>query len=384
MLPSKRLFAALLFATTAACTSGGGTTGDDVGDDDDTTGDEWDQKLDEREVDYSAALRIAALRLTGDLPSLVEVKAVADAPAEQKKSVYESLLTGYLADPRFARQMFDWWKDTLKAGDAPDLDSAAAFAAQVTVEGRSYSELLTAATGTCPTFDEGTGVFTAADCANGVPATAGLLTHPGIQRQFFSNMAFRRVRWVQETWACGAFPAEVGEGQSVGGAVLYTAPQPFESVAGTDSGGRVNFRDTSAVVCANCHATMNHIAPLFLNFDDQGQYQAAPAVLVPVEGTPPAAFTDYLSEGEVTAWRFGVATPDLPSLGAAMAADPAIAECAVARAWNWALGKADIVDTLATIPHDVIADQIAAFEAGGRNYKDAIFAVFTSDDFVKF
>ena len=31
-----------------------------------------------------------------------------------------------------------------------------------------------------------------------------------------------------------------------------------------------------------------------------------------------------------------------------------------------------------------IADQVTAFDANGKNYKDAIFAVYTSDDFVKF
>ena len=384
MLTRERLLSALLCVGAAACTGGTTGTGDDqVGDDDTTTGDEWDQKLEEREVDYSAALRIAALRLTGELPTLVEVKAVGDAPDEQKQAVYESIVRGYLDDPRFARQMFAWWKDTLKAGDAPDLDTAAAFAAQVTVEGRPYTDLLTAATGNCPTYDMGAGTFTAGDCNNGAPA-AGLLTNPGIMRQFFSNMAFRRVRWVQETWACTAFPAEITDGTETGGPNLYTAPEPFESVASPDTGGRVNFRDTSAVVCANCHATMNHIAPLFINFDDQGQYQAGPAVPVPVEGAPLAAVTDYLAPGETTAWRFGVAAPDLPSLGAAMAADPAISECAVARVWNWAMGKGDIVDTLSTVPSDVIAAQVEDFRAGGHVLKDAILAVFTADDFVKF
>ena len=40
----------------------------------------------------------------------------------------------------------------------------------------------------------------------------------------------------------------------------------------------------------------------------------------------------------------------MPALGAAMAADPDVAECGVARIWNWALGKTDIVDTLAGSP----------------------------------
>jgi hypothetical protein len=381
----KKLFAALAMTAAAACGGGVEPTGDDVtGDDTVDTGDEWDDRLEEREVDYNAALRIAALRLTGDLPTLVEIKAIADSPEEAKADVYASILRGYLDDPRFARQMFAFWQDTLKMGDDPELDSAAAFAAQVTVEGRPYTDLLTAATGTCPTYDMGAGTFTAADCQNGVPVHAGLISHPGTQRQFFSNMAFRRVRWVQETFACTAFPAEIVDAVDLGGVALYTAPWPFESIAGTDTGGRINFLDLSAVACANCHATMNHLAPLFINFDDAGQYTAGPAVIVPVEGSPLAQLSDYLPEGEVLSWRLDVPTPDLASLGAAMAADPAISECAVARIWNWAMGKGDIVDTLATIPSDVIETQVADFRAGGHVLKDAILAVFTADDFVKF
>jgi hypothetical protein len=48
------------------------------------------------------------------------------------------------------------------------------------------------------------------------------------------------------------------------------------------------------------------------------------------------------------------------------------------------MGKGDIVDTLSTIPSEVIATQVADFQAGNHVLKDAIFAVFTADDFVKF
>ncbi len=387
MAEFRNLLAAFALAGVAACGSGVDPVGDDTGGDDDPdpTGDEWDQLLDGRTVDYSAALRIAALRLTGELPRLVEIKAVGDAPAEQKQAVYESLVRGYLDDPRLTRSMIAWWKDTLKMGDSAMLDSAAFFAAQLTIEGRPYTELLTAATGTCPTYDAGTGVFTPADCDNGVPIAAGLLTHPGMNSHFFSNMAFRRVRWVQETFACTAFPAElVDEPQNLGGAALYSAPWPFTSISGIDNGGRVDFHDLSAVACANCHATMNHVAPLFINFDDAGQLQAGPAVVLPTDGSPLVEVTDFLPPGEPTAWRLGVPAADLPALGAAMAADPAIAECAIVRAWNWALGKGDVVDTLAFVPRNVIQAQIDAFTAGGHVYKDALYAVFTADDFVKF
>ncbi|KAB2892127.1 MAG: DUF1549 domain-containing protein, partial [Kofleriaceae bacterium] len=163
----SRVLAAAALAG-AACTGGTSTGDDDGGDDDGTTPvDEWDQKLAEREYDYNAALRIASLRLTGKLPTLAEVKAVADAgDVAAQKVVYESFVRSYLDTPEFAGQMVRFWRDTFKMGEAAMLDTAPVFAAQLTVENRSYSELFTATTGTCPTFNAADGTFTAADCQN--------------------------------------------------------------------------------------------------------------------------------------------------------------------------------------------------------------------------
>jgi len=179
------------------------------------------------------------------------------------------------------------------------------------------------------------------------------------------------------------FPIEVGAGQTVNGAI-YTSPWAFTSIGSPTTGGTIDFLDTKAVVCANCHTTMNHIAPLFANFDGTGQLTGAIAVHTPADGSPLATMADWLPAGETTAWRFGVAAPDLPALGAAMAADRDVATCGVARVWNFALGKGDIVDTIAVVPPTVIQAQVDAFAAGGGKLKDAMYAVFTSDDFVKF
>ena len=138
---------------------------------------------------------------------------------------------------------------------------------QLAIEDRSMNELFTATSGACPAWDDAAGAIAPGDCMNGAPAPAGILSNPHVMKHFFSNLAFRRVRWLQETFACAPFPAEFGEPVDVGGANPYTAPWPFESIAGTDNGGTVDFHDTSAVVCANCHATMNHIAPLFAQFN---------------------------------------------------------------------------------------------------------------------
>jgi hypothetical protein len=381
------ILSALLVAGLAAC-NGGVSDDDSTGDDttgDDTTLDEWDQRLAGRQVDYNAALRTAALKLTGDLPTLAEIHQVSDAVDDAaKKIAYEALITQYMASPKFARQVYTWWQDTLRLGDDPALDQAAAFAAQITVEGRPYTDLFTATAGQCGSYDVGTNTFTPGDCANGVTAHAGLLTHPAAMRQFYSNFGFRRVKWVQETFVCTKFPAEISATPAqVGGAAPYTGVFPFTSVPSLET-GRVNFQDTSAVICANCHSTMNHIAPLFAYFDDQGMYQADIAVATPLEGAPLAELSDYLVPGETTAWRFGVPAADLPALGAAMAADRDVAECAVARVWNWALGKDDIVDAMREVPTEVIQLQIDDFIADQYRLRDAIFNVFTSDDFVKF
>jgi hypothetical protein len=388
--PINRLVIASAFALIPAMQACGGTpitnnTPDaDLGDGG-GSGDEWDQRLGERQTDYNAALRIASLRLQGEMPNMTDIRTVADAgglPAQ--KTAYETIIVKYMSGPKFAAQALSFWRDSFKIGEAAG-DTAPTFATQLTVENRSYLELFTAATGNCPTMDIAAGTFTPGNCASGAPANAGVLTNPTVMKSFYSNFAFRRVKWVQETFVCTKFPAEYGTPVDVGNPTnLFSSPWAFTSIAGTDSGGRVDFKDVSAVVCANCHASMNHIAPLFANFDKMGDYKATISVETPLEGTPLAKITDYFPAGETTAWRFGKPAADLTSLGAAMAADPAVAECAVARAWNWALGKTDIVDSLETVPTSTISTQVAQFTSNGHKIKDLIFAVFTSDDFTKF
>jgi hypothetical protein len=113
-------------------------------------------------------------------------------------------------------------------------------------------------------------------------------------------------------------------------------------------------------------------------------YQTSIAVPTPLDGAPLAKMTDYVPAGETTAWRFGVPAADIPALGQAMTQDPQVAACGVARMWNWALGKTDIVDTLQQVPAATIQSQIDAFKADGYKLKDLVLAVYTADDFVKF
>jgi hypothetical protein len=286
--------------------------------------------------------------------------------------------------PTFARQMFAFWRDTFKMGETPELDSAPAFAAMISTGVGKYTDLFTSGANNCPTFD-GVGTFTPAECPGNGPK-AGILGDPGAMKHYFGNFAFRRVKWVQETFVCTKFPISsqiAGTPTDNGGATPYTGVFPISTIAGTANGGRVDFQDGKAVQCGHCHQNLNHLAPMFANFDEMGVYQPQIAVPTPLDGAPLAQATDYLPPGEGYAWRFGVPVTDLPSMGAAMAADPAVAECGVARMWNWALGKTDIVDTLQTVPSETITAQVTAF-TGDFNLKNLIFAVFTAEDFVKF
>ena len=389
---TKSTLLALLLGLSACAGEVGGSqdgedpsvdTTEDVETEEDVELTPYEEALQNREIDYPSALRIAALRLTGDLPSMQDQKDLQNAG--DAKSTYEALISMYIADPRFAETQIEFWKNNFKMGGSPVLDSAGIFAAQLVVEGRSYLELLTAASGTCPTYDAATSAFVPGECDNGVTTHAGLLTHPGMNAHFSSNMAFRRTRWVQETFACTAFPAEVAaEPEQLSDTAIYTAPWEFTSIAGLESGGDIDFLDYQSVVCANCHATMNHIAPLFGYFDDLGLATNDISVPKPVDGNPMTTMADWLPAGEQPAWRLGEPVADLPQLGNAMANDTRIAECAVARAWNWAMGKGDIVDTLSTVPPEVFAAQYQEFIDTNYNFKTLTFSVFTSEDFIRF
>jgi hypothetical protein len=255
------------------------------------------------------------------------------------------------------------------------------FAARIVAEGRDFSEMLTASANNCPTYDGDAEVFVDGDCGNNVPAQAGVLTNPGTMKQFYGNMAFRRVRWIQEVFACAKYPAEYSGTPVDKGAGQYTSPWPFESIAN----GPIDFRDTSSVICANCHTTMNHIAPLFANFDADGMWQADIQVQTPIAPDPVTTeLSHWLAPGEQTSWRKGVPVADLPELGAAMAADPIVNQCMVARMWNLAMSKEDIVDGLATVPADVIEPFAQDFIAGGHNLKATLQKIMKSEDFVSF
>jgi hypothetical protein len=344
--------------------------------------------LDARKINYGEALRTASLKLVGELPTIDDIKAV-DSP--NAKAAYEAKIDALLNDPRFATKQIQFWRDTFKTGapgmngnGKPDYDTAAVFATEVIVKDRPYTDLFTANSGTCPTFANGT--FTDANCPGNAP-TAGLLTNPGLMSQYFANMAFRRVRFIQETFVCSKFPTEFTNTPKTMGNGVYTSPWDFNSITGNTNtpNARINFQDTSSVICANCHTTINHQAPLFGNFDAMGAYQGTIQVVTPSTGNPKTTMADWLPQGQQTfAWRNGKPVTDLPSLGAAIAADPDVARCIVTREWNYAMSRGDVVNDLATVPPVVSDPLLTDFKSNGMKVKRLLRNIFTSDDFVKF
>jgi hypothetical protein len=333
--------------------------------------------LDDRILDYNAALRTASLKLVRTLPPLSQIRRVQNA--DDKKAAYELEVDSLLDDPRFAGRMVKFWRDTLRQGGSQELDFSPVFVARVSVEGRPFTDIFTATQGTCPSFSDG--AFVDGDCDNGVEVHSGVLTNPGSMKQFYSNMAFRRVRWMQEVFMCQKFPAEsTKDPQKIEGKD-YISPWSFESI----SNSPIDFRDTQSVVCANCHATMNHIAPLFANFDENGMWTSQSQVNTPVLPDPiKSEMSHWLNGGEKTAWRFGIEANDLPALGAAIADDPLVSDCVVTRLWNMVMSKEDVVNDLATIPPSVLDPLVKKYESSGMDVKETLRFMFKHEDFVNF
>ena len=339
--------------------------------------------LDERVKDYSGALRTASLKLVRALPTLAQIKKV-QTSADPARA-YEEELDKMLADPRFAERMIKWWRDAMRMaggadGDKPSRNTAPNLAARITVEGRPFSDLFTSPSNNCPEYNGDTKTFTDGECNSGAPVEAGVLTNPGVHHQFYGSMSFRRVRWLQEVFVCTKFPAEYSETPVQKGGADYVSPWPFESIASAP----IDFQDTKSVVCANCHTTINHVAPLFANFDMNGKWQNGIAVETPTIPPVTTEIGHWLQPGEVTAWRFGEQVSTLAELGQAVAVDPDVNECVVTRLYNLAMSKEDVVNDLATVPYEVLDEYMITYYQTGMNLKSTLRAIFTSADFIRF
>jgi hypothetical protein len=56
----------------------------------------------------------------------------------------------------------------------------------------------------------------------------------------------------------------------------------------------------------------------------------------------------------------------------------------VARVWNFAMSKEDIVTDEVTVPRPVIQPYIDQFQANGMNLREVLRSILVSDDFVRF
>ncbi|MBM4374129.1 MAG: hypothetical protein FJ095_03520 [Deltaproteobacteria bacterium] len=414
--------------TTGVTTSGGGSEGPKV----------EKTELDDRELDYSEALRTASMLVVGDLPTLAQIYELGDLPPEQQKAKYEELVDKLLADPRFADSMLDFFKYTFKMGGAstvsgePTRETAPTFAARIVFEEKDWRSILTQQTNTCPTYNPTTKTFADGSC-NNLPAGmmhSGMLTDPGTQSLFYGNLAFRRNRFFHETFLCrsgneqaGGEPTDMppqetpcaGKDKIPG----YQNKWPVNEIAGAcNNAGGVDFHDyNTGNICANCHATWNHRSPLFANFDSNGMWQPVNAsgeysVFVPVAGSPKAKLKDWLCVDPATcppnvstAWKKtmkvdGVeqAAPaaNLTELGQAMAKDDEVIECTVKRVWNYAMGRADITEiggrSWVNLPDRkdpnaelvTLSKLVANFKSNNYNLKKVLRAVLVSDDFTRF
>ncbi len=362
--------------------------------------------LDDRTLSYTEALRTASLKLVGDVPTLKQIQELQKTSKAEQPAKFAAMVEEMLGDVRFKGRMVEFWKNTMRmggpaAGGKPSRDTGPTFAARLTVEQGKYTDLFTAATNTCPTFD-GTN-FTDGTCDNG-PVTAGILTDPGMHAQYYGNLAFRRNRFIQEVFVCHKLPAELTKNTVMKGAGTYTSPWPFESIAGLGNGGRIDFLDTSSVICANCHSSANHRSPLLGQYDEQGKYQPLGpngeyAVEIPLEGLPLSKLSDWLPEGETPGWRnnkmpscmeyqdglfCNKSASNLAEMGALMVQDPEVLACPVRRMWNYVMSKGDIVIDAADVPNEVIKPYLTVFTGGNYNLRAVIKAMITSDDFARF
>jgi hypothetical protein len=342
-------------------------------------------------VDYEEALRSAAIKLTGNLPTLAEIKQVRDVPESMRQAEYEKRIDDYMSRPSFSAQLIDFFRDTFKlagtgerGGSMVNMDYAPTYAAKLVVEEKPFTDVVTASRDTCQSFDEKTGTFTAQSCPN--QAAVGVLTDAGVQAQFFSSMAFRRVRWVQETFICRKFPAETAGTPQPRPGGSYTSPWDPNSITGkvNKKDARIDFQDDKSIVCANCHTTMNHIAPLFARFGANGALNMGIQVKVPIPNEPTASLIDWLPSGEPTAWRAGQPAADIQALGAAIAADPEFGKCITSRVWNWALSRPDVVEDGALLTDELAGKLVAELKGSGWNVKKLVRKAFTSDSFVRY
>lgn len=395
-------------------------------------------------VDYGLALRTAAIKLNGRLPTMAEmsrlekaVKAGAYDGSENDPSfVYADLVKKLIADPAFQTQVMAFWRNTLRMGPTQLplsgffqdsamqrqvlLDTAPAFLTKLTVEGRDMTLAFTNTStksgfGNCPSYNESTNVITNGNCfvpgvnmanpptmpGNGVAeeAQAGVLTNPGFMAHYYSNMGFRRARLIQELFGCSRYPSEFAETPQVIGPYVYSSPWPVNSVPNTVAPTLAQRRYrippatpnnefvSFAEGCQACHTTSNRRAALFAVFDQIG-YSSNDMnklmVVTPVTFSPYTQLSEYYPANEKGAWKYQKDANNFVEFGAQMAKDPEVHRCFVTRIWNHAYSRDDVVNELALVPPQVTADLVKYFTDNGFNLKMTIEKLYTDPNFIRF
>lgn len=409
---------------------------------------------DDLRVDYAMALRTAAVKLRGNLPTMAEIdrlqKAIAIGAHDGKEGdpafVYKDLIQKYMTEPTFARQMMHYWRNTLRMGPFTttrgtnkfngiagtfqdkgmerfvNIDTAPALLARLVVEGKDMRLAFTntstqSGIGNCPTFNAANNTFVNNNCfvagvsmtappdfpGNNVPEAdqAGVLTNPGFQAQFYGNMAYRRVRAIQEIFACSKMPAEFAAATQQVNGYNYFSPWPLNSIPADNTtrptlaarrypiAGATPNQDFVAFDpgCQNCHATMNHQAALFATFDSVGfssQDTSRLMVMTPVAPTPYTQLAEFFPATDKPAWRYGKPTLTIQAFGQAMASDPEVHRCFVTRMWNWAYSRDDVVNELAIVPSSVTADLVKHFTDNNFNMKATLLRLMTDGNFIRY
>ena len=395
-------------------------------------------ELDQRELDYSEALRTASLLILGDAPTLSDVYSLGDLALDQQKTQYEILIDKYLSDIRFSDSLVEYYKYTFKMGGAstvvgePSRDTAPIFAARLVFEGKDWRNILTQQSNTCPSFNSMSHTFTDGNCSN-LPIGmnhSGILTNPGAHSLYYGNLAFRRNRFFHETFLCRSANEQSGgeptDQPPSGPPCSNKDPIPgyqnkwnVAEIAGSCNGGRVDFHAYNATnVCANCHSTWNHRSPLFGQFDSNGSYQMLNgageySVSVPVNGSPRAKLSDWLciasscpnNGNNTTAWKksmkvdgvdVAASATSLNELGLQMSKDDEVIQCAIKRIWNYAMGRADITEiggrSWVNLPNRLdpnaelltMSKLTAQFKSNNFNLKQVFRSIILSDDFTRF
>ena len=113
--------------------------------------------LQDGKLDYNLALRSAALKLTGKLPTLAEIKRL--QTATDQTTAYSQIIDTYISRPTFNQQILKFWKDTFKMGGMLPVAAHGCGQRHLRLradlrdvsgcQGQPFTNLLTADTGTC-------------------------------------------------------------------------------------------------------------------------------------------------------------------------------------------------------------------------------------------